>query len=198
MQGLADGYFVLPYTLGHYIAGTPMEKVTTDAPEFAEAENAVKAHVGRLLAVGAKGRRTPTDIYRQLGKTVWDQVGMARNATGLKKAIQDIGSLRDEFWQNLRLVGSDRELNFNLELAGRVADFLDLGELMARDALAREESCGGHFREEYQTPDGEAKRDDERFCHVAAWESAGPGKEPIRHVEPLSFESIHLTQRSYK
>lgn len=197
MQGLADGYFVIPYTLGHYIASTEMKKVTIEDPAFKEAEAAVKAQIERLMTVGAKGKKTVTEFYKQLGKYMWDEVGMARNESGLKKVIQDIAALRAEFWENVRIPGG-QDCNKELEMAGRVADFLELGELMARDALNRRESCGGHFREESQTPEGEAMRDDENFCYVASWEYKGMGKDPILHKEPLVFENIHLTQRSYK
>lgn len=197
MQGLGDGYFVLPYTLGHYIASTEMKKVSIDDPAFKEAVASVKAQINRLMTVGAKGKKTVTEFYKQLGKYMWDDVGMARNEAGLKKVIQDIVALRAEFWENVRIPG-DQDCNKELEMAGRVADFLELGELMARDALSRKESCGGHFREESQTPEGEAMRDDENFCYVAAWEFKGSGKDPVLHKEPLVFENIHLTQRSYK
>jgi succinate dehydrogenase / fumarate reductase flavoprotein subunit len=162
MQGLADGYFVIPYTLAHYIAGTSLEKVTTDHPAFAEAEASVQAQISKLLTVGAKGKRTVTDYYRTVGKLMWDNVGMARNETGLKSTIQSLDNLRHEFWENVR-IPQDSTFNKELEMAGRVADFMELGKLMAIDALDRRESCGGHFREEMQTEEGEAKRDDENF-----------------------------------
>ena len=148
--------------------------------------------------LGIRGKRTVDSIHRELGKVMWELCGMARTAEGLRKALQLIPALREEFWSNLNVPGSDAELNMALEKAGRVADFLELGELMCRDALHREESCGGHFREEYQTPDGEAKRDDEHFAYVAAWEHAGQGRDPILNKEPLVFENVHLSQRSYK
>ncbi len=196
MQGLADGYFVLPYTIGNYLATTKQAKVDTSHAAFKEAESAVAARVARLLSV--KGKRTVDSFHKELGKIMWEYCGMGRNREGLKTALQKIPVLREEFWKNLTVVGGKDEINQTLERAGRVADFLELGELMCLDALEREESCGGHFREEYQTPDGEALRNDEKFCHVAAWEYAGEGKAPIRNVEPLAFENVHLTQRSYK
>ncbi len=196
MQGLADGYFILPYTVGNYIASTKLEKVDDSHPEVKAAVADVEGRLSRLLSV--KGRRTVTSFHRELGKIMWEHCGMARNKAGLEAALQKIPALREEFWQNVTVPGSGRELNQSLEMAGRVADFLELGELMCLDALEREESCGGHFREEYQTEEGEALRDDERFCHVAAWEYAGHGKTPIRHVEPLEFENVHLQTRSYK
>ncbi len=196
MQGLADGYFVLPYTIGNYLAGTKKDGVDAKHAAFRDAEDVVGTRIKRLLAV--KGRRTVDSFYRELGKIMWENCGMARNKAGLESALQKIPALREEFWKNVTVAGHPEELNQSLEKAGRVADFLELGELMCRDALAREESCGGHFREEYQTPDGEAVRDDEKFCHVAAWEYAGEGKPPIRNVEPLEFENVHLATRSYK
>ena len=196
MQGLADGYFVLPYTIGNYLASTKLEKVPPDHPEVKAAEKAVAERVGKLL--GVKGRRTVTSFHRELGRIMWEYCGMARNRAGLETALRQIPALREEFWQDVTVPGEGAELNQSLESAGRVADFLELGELMCRDALEREESCGGHFREEYQTPDGEALRDDERFCHVAAWEYAGEGRAPVRNVEPLTFEHVPLQQRSYK
>jgi succinate dehydrogenase / fumarate reductase flavoprotein subunit len=187
MQGLADGYFVLPYTIGNYLAGTKKDSVDTKHAAFRDAEAAVKARTDRLLAV--KGKRTVDNLHRELGKIMWEGCGMARNRAGLETALQKIPALREEFWKNVTVVGSAGELNQTLEKAGRVADFLELGELMCRDALAREE---------YQTPDGEALRNDEKFCHVAAWEYAGEGKTPIRHVEQLEFQNVHLATRSYK
>jgi succinate dehydrogenase / fumarate reductase flavoprotein subunit len=196
MQGLADGYFVLPYTIGNYLASTKQAKVDTSHAAFKEAESAVAARLTRLLSV--KGKRTVDSFHRELGKIMWDHCGMGRTREGLKTALQKIPVLREEFWKNLTVVGGKDEINQSLEKAGRIADFLELGELICLDALEREESCGGHFREEYQTPEGEALRNDEKFCHVAAWEYAGDGKTPIRNVEPLAFENVHLTQRSYK
>ena len=196
MQGLADGYFILPYTIGNYLATTPQEKIAADHPEVKAAEAAVRARTERLLSI--KGRRTVTSFHRELGHLMWEYCGMARNKKGLETALAKLPALREEFWTNLSVPGSGTDLNQSLEMAGRVADFLELGELMCLDALEREESCGGHFREEHQTPDGEALRDDTRFCHVAAWEYAGDGKKPIRNVEPLEFENVHLQARSYK
>lgn len=199
MQGLADGYFVIPYTLGHYIASNPLPKIDTQHPAFAEAENAAKASVERLIAAGKRGgKRTTLEIYRDLGHIMWDKVGMARSDAGLKQAITEIKALREEFNQGIMLPLDADSFNKNLEIAGRVSDFLDLGDLMARDALHRTESCGGHFRIESQTPEGEALRDDANFSYVAAWEYQGEGKEPKLNKEPLVFENIKLAQRSYK
>jgi succinate dehydrogenase / fumarate reductase flavoprotein subunit len=202
MQGLADGYFVIPYTIGDYIANSKLDKVTTDHPAFAEAEAEQKATIDKLLAVGQKNGKAGTgktvlEFYRELGHLMWDHVGMARNEKGLKGVITSIQKLREEFWKDVLIPGTNEEFNKNLEMAGRVADFLELGELMARDALNRSESCGGHFREESATPDGEAARKDDEFSYVAAWEYTGPNKEPILHKEALSFENVHLSQRSY-
>jgi len=196
MQGLADGYFVLPYTVSHYLAGTKLEKVAPDHPACRQAEAEVGERIKKLLAVS--GRRTVDSFHRELGRIMWEFCGMGRNAKGLKAALEKIPALREHFWKDVRVLGGGEELNQSLEKAGRVADFLELGELMCHDALERDESCGGHFREEHQTEDGEALRDDERFCHVAAWEYAGPESTPILHKEPLSFEHVHLTTRSYK
>jgi len=162
--------------------------------DAAEADAAVR--VRRLLDV--RGKRTVTSFHRELGRIMWDHCGMARNRTGLTDALAKVARLREEFWRDVNVLGEGGELNQQLENAGRVADFLELGELMCLDALEREESCGGHFREEYQTADGEALRDDEKFCHVAAWEYAGEGKKPVRHIEPLAFENVQLSTRSYK
>ncbi len=196
MQGLADGYFVLPYTVGNYLASTKLDKVDEGHPEVRAAVAAVEQRLSKLLSI--KGKRTVTSFHRELGKIMWDLCGMARNRAGLESALQKIPAVREEFWKNVDVPGSSRELNQSLEMAGRVADFLELGELICRDALEREESCGAHFREEYQTADGEALRDDEHFCHVAAWEYTGPETKPIRHVEPLTFEHVPLQTRSYK
>jgi succinate dehydrogenase / fumarate reductase flavoprotein subunit len=196
MQGLADGYFILPYTVGHYLASNKLEKVDESHPEARAAVDAVEQRVRQLL--GMKGRRTVTSFSRELGHIMWEDCGMSRDKAGLQAALQKIPALREEFWRNLNVPGSADELNQSLEVAGRVADFLELGELMCLDALERDESCGGHFREEHQTADGEALRDDERFCHVAAWEYAGEGKKPTRNVEPLVFEDVPLQTRSYK
>jgi succinate dehydrogenase / fumarate reductase flavoprotein subunit len=198
MQGLADGYFVIPYTMGDYIASSALPPVSTNAPEFETVENEVKARIQLLLKAGKEsGKKTVSEVYRDLGKIMWDDVGMARSDKGLRSAIQKITTLRDEFWSGVRLQGSEDHLNKGLEMAGRVADFLELGEMMARDALYRTESCGGHFRSESQTPEGEALRDDTKFSHVAAWEFKGVGEEPILHKEPLEFDNVHLAQRSY-
>jgi succinate dehydrogenase / fumarate reductase flavoprotein subunit len=197
MQGLADGYFVIPYTLGNYLAGVkPAGESGGDSPEALAALKESEQRVQTLLNI--KGKRTVDDFHRQLGKMMWDQCGMGRNQKGLERAIGEIPAIREEFWKNVTVPGSGDELNQSLEKAARVADFLELGELMCRDALVREESCGGHFREEHQTEEGEAKRDDQNFCHVAAWEYQGEGKTPVRNVEPLSFDNVHLAQRSYK
>jgi succinate dehydrogenase / fumarate reductase flavoprotein subunit len=196
MQGLADGYFILPSTLGDYLGGTKLEKVDASHPEFRRMEAEVQARNHRFLAI--KGRRTVDSFHRELGKLMWDKCGMARNAAGLTEGLRRIPELREEFWQNVNVPGSDAELNQALEKAGRVADFLELGELMCRDALHREESCGGHFREEHQTEDGEARRDDEHFAYVAAWEYCGLDQGQRLHKEPLQFEYVHLAQRSYK
>ena len=196
MQGLADGYFVIPYTIGHYIASTKLPKVDTNHDAFKAAKAACEAQIGKLMNI--KGQRSPEDFHRQLGHVMWEYVGMARNDAGLKKAIGEIQKLRDEFWQNLKIMGDANYINPELEKAGRVADFLELGELMAHDALERKESCGGHFREEYQTPDGEAQRDDANFCYAAAWEWGGAKTKPVLHKEELTFERIKLAARSYK
>jgi succinate dehydrogenase / fumarate reductase flavoprotein subunit len=195
MQGLADGYFVIPYTLGAYLASTPLPEVTTAHDEFCATEVTAHDRLTHLLSI--QGHRTVMTFHRELGRIVWDEVGMARNRDGLEKAIAQIQDLRAEFWENLYVPGEATTLNKNLEFAGRVADFMELAELMARDALHREESCGGHFREEYQTPDGEAKRDDEHFAYVAAWEYGGD-RLPTLHSEALDFEAVQLSQRSYQ
>jgi succinate dehydrogenase / fumarate reductase flavoprotein subunit len=195
MQGLADGYFVLPYTIGNYLASAKLAKVTADHPEFKAAVDKVQAMTDKLLSI--KGTRTVDSIHRELGNIMWEKCGMARNEKGLKEALELIPKLRDEFWNNVNVPGSGAELNQSLEKAGRVADFLDFAELMVTDALHREESCGGHFREEYQE-EGEAKRDDEKFAYAAAWEYAGEGKAPILNKEPLVFDNVHLSTRSYK
>jgi len=196
MQGLADGYFILPYTIPNYIATASLEKVDTSNPEFSCVEEEVNRRVAKLLSI--QGKRTVDSIHRELGKLIWDNCGMARSAEGLKSNLAKIPALRDEFWHNLKVVGTGEELNQSLEKAGRVADFLELGELMCGDALEREESCGCHFRIESQTPDGEALRDDERFSYVAAWQWRGEGNGWELHKEPLEFEYVHLAQRSYK
>ncbi|MHB2019465.1 MAG: fumarate reductase/succinate dehydrogenase flavoprotein subunit [Candidatus Xenobia bacterium] len=195
MQGLCDGYFVIPYTIGNYLASTPLPKVTTEHEAFKEAVANVTSGIEKLMSI--KGHSTAREIHWQLGRVMWDKVGMGRNAAGLKEAIQEIRTLRGRFWEDLNVPGGT-DLNKNLEYAGRVADYLELAELLARDALHREESCGGHFREEYQTAEGEAKRDDENFCYVAAWEYKGDPGEEVLHQEALEFENVHIAQRSYK
>ena len=197
MQGLADGYFVLPYTIGDYLAHeiqTP--KIDTSRPDFYEAEKAVKEKIAKLLSI--QGNESVDDIHKKLGHIMWENVGMARTKESLEKAITEIQALRKDFWKNVRVPGTDKEFNQELEKAIRLADFLELGELMARDGLLRNESCGGHFRVESQTPEGEAKRDDENFAYVAVWEYNGPDKEPTMLKEPLTFEAVHLAQRNYK
>lgn len=196
MQGLADGYFVLPYTIGNYLASVAGKKVTVDHPEFKKAEEDVKSRVSKLLSIN--GKRTVDSFHRELGLLLWDKCGMARNEAGLREAIDKIPALREEFWQNVSVLGSGEELNQSLEKAGRVADFLEFGELMCIDALTRNESCGGHFRTEYQTPDGEALRNDEEYAYVSAWEYSGDVRKPILNKEPLGFENVHLATRSYK
>lgn len=196
MQGLADGYFVAPYTVGHHLASRKLAKVSTDGPEFEAALQEAKGRVERLLKIN--GTRSVDSFHRELGRIMWDKCGMSRNEAGLKEAISKIQALRDEFWSNVRVLGGNAELNQSLEQAGRVADFIELGELMCRDALNRRESCGGHFREESQTEENEAKRDDENYLYVSAWQHQGDKQEPLLHKEPLQFESIQLTQRSYK
>ncbi|MBI5210631.1 MAG: fumarate reductase/succinate dehydrogenase flavoprotein subunit [Elusimicrobia bacterium] len=195
MQGLADGYFIIPYTLGGYFGGAKLPKVDTSHPAFAPAEAGVRDRMGKLLSI--KGKRTPASFHKELGKLMWDNCGMSRNAKGLSEALARIPKIREEFWKNVSVTGSGDLFNQTLERAHRVADYLEFAELLVRDALERKESCGGHFREESQTPDNEAKRDDANFCHVAAWEHAGPGKDPVLHKEPLKFENIHLAQRNY-
>ena len=196
MQGLSDGYFVIPYTLGNYLASNKLEKIDASAPEFTLAVADVEDKIKRLLSI--KGKRTVASFHRELGKIIWDYCGMSRNADGLRTAIGKVRALREEFWQNLNVPGSEGDLNQQLEGAGRVADFFELGELMCLDALERNESCGGHFREEFQTEDGEALRDDEHYQYVAAWEYAGPDVAPVLNKEPLEFEYVHPAQRSYK
>lgn len=198
MQGLADGYFVIPYTIADYLAREKPEQnpVSQDSSEFVEAEQSVKAKINTLMTI--QGKRSPDSFHRELGQIMWDECGMARNRAGLESALQKIPALRAEFWENVRVVGEEGDLNAELEKAGRVADFLEFGELMCRDALAREESCGGHFREEHQTEDGEAKRDDVNFCHTAVWEYKGKDAIPERHQEKLEFENVELATRSYK
>jgi len=196
MQGLADGYFVIPYTIADYLARITPGTASSDQPEFRQSRDEAAVVTGRLLAI--RGKRTASELHRELGRLMWDNVGMARSRESLQAALKRIPELRAEFWENIVVPGSGSELNQELEKAGRVADFLEFAELMARDALVREESCGGHFRVEHQTPDHEATRDDAHFAHVAAWEHKGPGTEPELHKEPLTFENVELAVRSYK
>ena len=196
MQGLADGYFIIPYTICNYLATAKLAKITADAPAAKDAVGNVASITRKLL--GTNGTRSVDSFHRELGRIVWDYCGMARNDAGLKKALSLIPTLREEFWKTVRVLGSNEEFNQSLEKAGRVADFLELGELMCRDALERKESCGGHFREEFQTPEGEALRDDEHYSYVAAWEYQGPSATPDLSKEPLEFNYVHPAQRSYK
>jgi succinate dehydrogenase / fumarate reductase, flavoprotein subunit len=197
MQGLADGYFVLPYTIGNYLAQMPREKRPgTDHPEFEKAESDVREQIKKLLSI--KGKRTPRSLHHELGGLLWEKCGMARDAKGLAEALQRIPALREEFWKNLNLQGDSNNLNQVLEYAGRVADYMEFGELLCLDAQTRAESCGGHFRVESQTPDGEAQRDDEHFSFVSAWVNQGEGKPPELVKEPLVYEEVHMSQRSYK
>jgi len=197
MQGLADGYFIIPYTLGNYLAGTSLDKtITCYHDAFERAENEARTRINKLLSI--QGDKTVTHYHRELGKSVWNHVGMARNKTGLLTACDTIAALRNEFWERVRVPGVNNTYNKNLEFATRVADFLELAQLMAQDALRREESCGGHFREEYQTPGGEALRRDTEYADVAAWEYTGNHDHPKLHLESLEFENVQLTTRSYK
>ncbi|MFN3455204.1 MAG: FAD-binding protein, partial [Pseudobdellovibrio sp.] len=196
MQGLADGYFVLPYTIGNYLANHKFEKVTTTHDAFKHSENEVKNELHKYMSI--KGSRSVESIHKELGHIMWEKCGMARDKQGLTEAITQIQKLREEFHNNVSIPGESKGINSELEKAGRVADFIELGELMCRDALVREESCGGHFRVEHQS-DGEAKRDDTNFCHVAAWEWNGSAdKAQTRHQEELKFDNVHLATRSYK
>jgi succinate dehydrogenase / fumarate reductase, flavoprotein subunit len=195
MQGLADGYFVLPATLGDYLARHPHTEVPYDHPALSKAADGVTARLESLLSVG--GDRSPESFHRELGELLWDECGMARTETGLRKALEQIPSLREEFWRRVRVPGSGAELNQSLEKANRISDHLELAELMCLDALHRTESCGGHFREESRTADGEALRDDEAFTYAAAWEHTGTGSPPVLHKEELVFDYVHPTQRSY-
>lgn len=196
MQGLADGYFVIPYTIGGYLDGITKGDNTTKHPAFNDAESEVKKRIKKLLTIN--GKRTVDDIHKQLGRILWEYCGMSRNNEGLSKAKIMIQELRAEFWENAKVPGNNNDFNQSLEKAGRVADFLEFAELMISDALDRQESCGGHFNEAHQTEENEALRDDENFCHVAAWEFTEDNKEPVLHKEPLVFENVQLTQRSYK
>ncbi len=195
MQGLSDGYFIIPYTIGDYLTGANLQNVTTDHEAFKEAKNQAKSRYDKLLSI--KGNKTVKEFHKELGNILWNKVGMGRNTEGLKEAIEEIPKLREDYWQNVKVAGEMGTLNKNLEFAGRVADYMELGELMARDALHRSESCGGHFREESQTPEGEALRKDDEFTYVAAWEYKDQGKWEL-HKEDLVFENVELTQRSYK
>jgi succinate dehydrogenase / fumarate reductase flavoprotein subunit len=195
MQGLADGYFVIPYTIGAYLSNEIRTKpVSLDHPAFEEAETKVKEQINRLMTI--QGKHSVDHYHKRLGKIMWDKCGMARNEKGLKEAIEEIKIIKDEFWKNVRIPGSANEFNPELEKAGRVADFIELGELMCKDALQRNESCGGHFREEYQTEEGEALRQDDKYMYVAAWEYKAD--EPVMHKEELQYEVIHPSQRNYK
>jgi succinate dehydrogenase / fumarate reductase flavoprotein subunit len=196
MQGLADGYFIIPYTIGDYLAKGRPAKITTDRAEFQAAQRQVADMTKRLL--GIKGKKTPTMFHRELGHIMWEYCGMARNEAGLRTALQKIPQLREEFWKNVNVTGDSDDLNMALERAGRVADFLEFGELVCLDALTRNESCGAHFREEYQTSEGEARRDDANYCHVSVWEYTGPNEPPVFHKEPLAFDEVTLSERSYK
>jgi succinate dehydrogenase / fumarate reductase flavoprotein subunit len=196
MQGLSDGYFIIPYTVGHYLATQKPGKVDASHPAVQEVVQCTQAGINKLLSIN--GKRTVDSFHRELGKILWDDCGMSRNAKGLEEAIGKIRALREEYWQNVRVPGSGDDLNQSLEKAGRVGDFMELGELMCIDALHRNESCGGHFREEYQTPEGEAQRDDERYSYVAAWGYTGPNSPPELNQEPLDFQYVHPSQRSYK
>ncbi|MEJ2202240.1 MAG: FAD-binding protein, partial [Desulfuromonadaceae bacterium] len=196
MQGLADGYFVIPYTIANYLVTVKPGEITDSHPEFKKSADEATANINKLLAIN--GKKTVSELHRELGKIMWENVGMARSDASLKEAIKKIPALREEFWKNVKVTGSGEEFNQQLENAGRLADFLEFGELLAKDALHREESCGGHFRVEHQTDDGEAMRDDENFCYVAAWEFKGNDTEPELHKEPLKFENVHLAVRSYK
>jgi succinate dehydrogenase / fumarate reductase flavoprotein subunit len=196
MQGLADGYFVLPYTLSNYLASEKFEKLDGDHADFKAAEARTTEKLNKFLNI--KGKRSPDSFHRELGKLMWDKCGMARTRQGLEEALKTIPAIKEEFWKNLAVNGTNDSLNQSLEKAGRVADFIEFAEVMCLDALEREESCGGHFREEYQTPDGEAQRNDEKFCNATVWEYQGEAKRPAKNIEPLEFENIKLATRSYK
>jgi succinate dehydrogenase / fumarate reductase flavoprotein subunit len=196
MQGLADGYFIAPLTIGNYLAGVKSQPVDESHAAFADTEREVKERTDKLLAV--KGSRTADDFHIELGKLTWDKCGMARDAAGLKDALAKIPEMRERFWREVKVPGTGATLNQSLEKAGRVADFLEFAELMCRDALTREESAGGHYRVEHVDAEGEAKRDDQRFAHAAVWEFKGVGREPVRHQEELEFHEVHLATRSYK
>jgi succinate dehydrogenase / fumarate reductase flavoprotein subunit len=197
MQAAGDGYFVLPNTISNYLADQiSVAKIATDKPEFADAEKAAMERISKLMSI--KGKQTASSFHKRLGRIMWDYVGMSRNEAGLKKALELVGELKDEFWKDLNIPGNADDLNMELEKAGRVADYFDLAQLLITDALNRKESCGAHFREEYQTPDGEALRNDEEYAYVAAWEYTGEGKPHILHKEELKFEEVEMKVRSYK
>jgi succinate dehydrogenase flavoprotein subunit len=196
MQGLADGYFILPYTIGDYLAQNKFPKVDASHAAFQDAIRNVECQVKRLLEIN--GSRSVDSFHRELGKLVWDYCGMSRSADGLRYALEKIPEMREQFWRDVRVLGSGEDFNQSLEKAGRVADFFELAEVMCLDALERNESCGGHFREEYQTPEGEALRKDQEYSYVAAWEFRGVGEPPVMHKEPLEFNYVHPSQRSYK
>jgi succinate dehydrogenase / fumarate reductase flavoprotein subunit len=196
MQGLADGYFILPYTIGDYLATAKQPPASTSQPEFQKAISEVTDTARRLLAIN--GKRSVNSFHKQLGSLLWEKCGMARDDKGLESALWEIPALRADFWKDVKVTGRGEELNQSLEYAGRVADFFEFAELLCLDARHRRESCGGHFRTEYQTPDGEARRDDENFAYVAAWEFAGPDKPPILNKEPLVYDDVHMSTRSYK
>jgi len=196
MQGLADGYFVIPYTLSNYLASTKLAKVDQSQASFKDSQAAVADRINRLMSIN--GKRSVSSFHRELGNIMWEYCGMERSAEGLKTALEKIPALRQEFWENARVLGGAEDLNQSLEKAGRVADFLEMGELLCTDALHRNESCGGHFRAEYQTPDGEALRNDEEYAYVGAWQYTGDDNAPLLNKEPLTFDYVHLSQRSYK
>jgi succinate dehydrogenase / fumarate reductase flavoprotein subunit len=196
MQGLADGYFVLPYTLANYLATTKLDKVSTDHDAFRMVQSEVHTQIQRLMKVN--GKRSVDSFHRELGHLMWEQCGMERNAAGLRHALDLLPGLRAEYWENVYVPGSAESLNQSLEMAGRVADFMELGELLVTDALDRNESCGAHFRSEFQTPEGEALRNDEEYAFVSAWQYTGADSAPLLHKEPLEFEYVPLSQRSYK
>jgi len=196
MQGLADGYFVIPYTIGNYFAEAGAQNISADRPEFKEVEKQVEERMNSLLAIG--GNQTPDAFHRRLGKIMWEHCGMARSEQGLKKALDEIPALREEFWKDCKVIGNTTEMNSTLETANRVADFLEFAEVMCHDALDRDESCGAHFRVEHQTEEGEAVRNDEKYAYVAAWEFKGDGRKPELHKEELEFENVKLATRSYK
>jgi succinate dehydrogenase / fumarate reductase flavoprotein subunit len=196
MQGLADGYFIIPYTIGDYFARTGAKKIPTDRSEFKQAEAEVEQRTKKLLSI--RGKKSVMELHRELGRLIWEYCGMSRNEAGLKQALAQIPKMRDEFWNNINVLGGGEELNQSLERAGRVADFIEFAEMLCLDALDRAESCGGHFRSEFQTPDGEAARNDEKYTYVSCWEHAGQGQAPNLHKEHLTFEFVQPGQRSYK